>query len=73
MLDGRHHYLACQKVGIEPIVEQYRVKDPRAFVIRTNITRRHLTTEERGFGQESRQAHESLGVVGASCESQESR
>jgi len=47
VLDGRHRYLACQKAGIEPIVKQYRGKDPRAFVIRTNITRRHLTTEER--------------------------
>jgi hypothetical protein len=35
------------QVGIEPVVKHYRGKDPRAFVIRANIARRHLTTEER--------------------------
>jgi hypothetical protein len=44
VLNGRDRYLACQKAGIEPIVKQYSGRDPRAFVIRTNINRRHLTS-----------------------------
>jgi hypothetical protein len=47
ILDGRHRYLACVKAGLEPTVKQYTGKDPRAFVVRANITRRHLSTEER--------------------------
>jgi hypothetical protein len=47
ILDGRHRYLACLKAGIEPLTKPYGGKDPRAFVIRVNLTRRHLTTEER--------------------------
>jgi hypothetical protein len=47
VLDGRHRYLACVKAGIEPKTVDYKGKDARAFVIRNNITRRHLTTEER--------------------------
>ena len=42
VLDGRHRYLACVKAGIEPIVRQYNGKDPRGFVVRTNIVRTAL-------------------------------
>jgi len=47
ILDGRHRYLACLKVGIEPFFRHFTGKDPCAFVIRHNITRRHLTDEQR--------------------------
>ena len=47
ILDGRHRYLACVKAGLEPITKQYTGKDPRGFVIRSNITRRHLTNAQR--------------------------
>src|SRR5262249_45409732 len=47
ILDGRHRYFACQKAGVEPFFRHYGGKNPRAFVIRNNIARRHLTTEQR--------------------------
>ena len=47
ILDGRRRYLACVKSGVELIIKQYTGKDPRGYVIRSNITRRHLSTQER--------------------------
>lgn len=47
VLDGRHRYLACVKAGIDPIVKEFTGKDPRAFVIRSNVTRRHLTPAQK--------------------------
>jgi ParB-like chromosome segregation protein Spo0J len=43
ILDGRRRYLACQKVGISPRLEDVSPDDPVAYVISWNLHRRHLT------------------------------
>ena len=48
ILDGRHRYLACQQLGIEPKVCVYQgTLSPVEFVISKNLHRRHLTASQR--------------------------
>jgi ParB-like chromosome segregation protein Spo0J len=48
ILDGRNRYRACLAGGVHPlIIEGDDIDDPVAFVISTNIRRRHLTGEQR--------------------------
>ena len=47
VLEGRHRYLACEKLGIEPMTEPFVGKDPIAFVMGKNVHRRHMTIEQR--------------------------
>jgi hypothetical protein len=48
ILDGRNRYLACRAAGVEPRCEQFPPDaDPLAFVISTNLRRRHLTDKQR--------------------------
>ena len=54
LLDGRNRYRACVELGINP--EHYSdeldvesVPDPIAWVLSTNLHRRHLTTSQRAM------------------------
>jgi hypothetical protein len=42
MLDGRHRWLACEKVGVEPKTQVYDGDDPAGYVAIHNVHRRHL-------------------------------
>lgn len=46
ILDGRHRYLACRKVGVSPRFEDYAGSDPVAYVTSENAARRHLTPSQ---------------------------
>lgn len=49
IIDGRHRYLACQELGINPVFTEWRPignDTPAKFVMRSNV-RRHLTTTQR--------------------------
>jgi len=48
VLDGRHRYAACQKLGIEPMTKQWDGNGTaEAFVLSMNLWRRHLTESQR--------------------------
>jgi len=47
ILDGVNRWRACERLGIEPIIEQYTGDDPLAYVISLNIRRRHLDVSQR--------------------------
>ena len=53
ILDGRHRYAACRKLGIEPIIREYSYEDdgpsPATFSLVKNTHRRHLTTSQRAM------------------------
>lgn len=46
ILDGRHRYRACIKVGITPRFEEYTGTDPVSYVTSENAARRHLTASQ---------------------------
>lgn len=47
IIDGRHRYRACCELGITATTRQYQGEDLEAFVISTNLARRHLSTQQR--------------------------
>lgn len=49
VLDGRNRYRACMQLGINPHFDIYRGDDPVAFVISTNLRRRHLDESQRAM------------------------
>lgn len=49
ILDGRNRYKACVIAGIDPLEVPFRGKDPLAYVLSTNLQRRHLTTSQRAM------------------------
>ena len=72
LLDGRNRLRACEELKLKPKMRHVAVKDDKvkAFIIRRNINRRHLTPELRQElvadlredGQSTRQIAETLGV-----------
>lgn len=46
VLDGRHRYRACIKVGAAPRFETYAGDDPVSYVTSENAARRHLTASQ---------------------------
>jgi ParB-like chromosome segregation protein Spo0J len=49
ILDGRHRYMACQDLKLEPITRVYEGDDPTSFVLSLNLHRRHLTESQRAM------------------------
>ena len=49
ILDGRNRALACANAQVKPIYEKYTGSDPLGYVMRSNLTRRHLTPAQRGM------------------------
>lgn len=47
ILDGRNRYKACQMANVPPVFTAYDGDDPLEFVIRHNLTRRHLNETQR--------------------------
>lgn len=47
ILDGRNRYKAAQLAGVKPDFIEYTDDDPLAYVIRHNLTRRHLNESQR--------------------------
>lgn len=47
ILDGWHRYQACQEAGVKPKFEDLGPIDPVAYVISSNMHRRHLTGSQR--------------------------
>ena len=57
ILDGRNRWEAAQGLGINPPTVQYEGDDPLGFVIRHNLTRRHLS-------EAPRRRHQGMLLVG---------
>ena len=49
ILDGRNRWLACQRVGVEPMTTVYNGDDVIAFVVSRNLKRRNLTYGQRSL------------------------
>lgn len=51
VIDGRNRFLACQKAKVKPQYREFKGTEDAAltFVISANITRRHLTFEQRAM------------------------
>jgi ParB-like chromosome segregation protein Spo0J len=47
VLDGRNRLAACKLVGVKPLFVNYEGDDPVAFIISSNLHRRHLTDNQR--------------------------
>jgi len=49
LIDGRNRREACRRAGVEPHVEELNGVDPVAYVLSSNIARRHLTKGQRAM------------------------
>jgi flagellar biosynthesis/type III secretory pathway protein FliH len=51
ILDGRNRFLACQKAKVKPKYRDFKGKDESAlaFVVSSNVHRRHLTDSQRAM------------------------
>jgi len=49
LLDGRNRLEACKRAGVEPYFWTFEGDDAAAFIISTNIHRRHLTKGQRAM------------------------
>jgi ParB-like chromosome segregation protein Spo0J len=50
ILDGRNRYRACVELGLAPVTMKWdRVGTPEAYVISTNLRRRHLNESQRAM------------------------
>ena len=47
ILDGRNRFRACEAAGVKPQFSDYGGDNPLAFVISANLTRRHLSADQR--------------------------
>lgn len=49
LIDGRNRREACRIAGVEPRTVELNGQDPVAFILSTNIARRHLTKGQRAM------------------------
>lgn len=49
LVDGRNRAEACERAGVEPIIAKLNGHDPKAFILSSNITRRHMTAGQRAM------------------------
>ena len=50
IIDGRHRYLACQQLGIEPTFREWQGSGSLiAFAVSLNLQRRHLTSSQKAI------------------------
>jgi hypothetical protein len=49
LIDGRNRLRACEMAGVEPQFTTFEGDDPRAFIIASNINRRHLTKGQQAM------------------------
>jgi len=49
VLDGRNRWMACEIAGVQPTTRAYNGNDPVAFVLSTNLYRRHLTQAQKAI------------------------
>lgn len=49
LIDGRNRREACQRAGVTPRVEELNGTDPVAYILATNVNRRHLTKGQRAM------------------------
>lgn len=49
ILDGRNRYITARKLGVEYPRVEYTGDDPLAFVLSKNLSRRHLTDQQRAM------------------------
>ena len=49
LVDGRNRREACRRAGVEPRVEELNGTDPIAYILATNVNRRHLTKGQRAM------------------------
>jgi uncharacterized ParB-like nuclease family protein len=49
IVDGRNRYEACEIAGVEPKFTDLNGHDPKAFILSSNIVRRHMTAGQRAM------------------------
>jgi ParB-like nuclease domain len=49
LIDGRNRLEACRRADVEPAFSQFEGNDPGAFILSTNVTRRHLNKGQQAM------------------------
>jgi ParB-like chromosome segregation protein Spo0J len=49
LIDGRNRARACEIAGIEPATVLFEGDDPRAYIIASNIARRHMSKGQQAM------------------------
>ena len=49
VIDGRNRARACEIAGIEPATVLFKGDDPRAYIIASNIARRHMSKGQQAM------------------------
>lgn len=49
LIDGRNRLAACERAGVEPKFERLNGHDPVAYILSSNIARRHMTKGQRAM------------------------
>lgn len=68
ILDGRNRFAACRLAKVMPVMEQFTGSDPVAFVVSSNIHRRHLTPSQLAMAMARlREQFPYMGTVAAAA------
>ena len=49
LIDGRNRREACRRANVDPRIEELNGTDPIAYILATNVNRRHLTKGQRSM------------------------